>query len=161
MLYEVITNDEEKSAIQALINSKDYTGLAEYMGDDAQTLGIRILSDPEELLYAQVRAVETGIEDAYYVEIKSGLSEGDSVLQPAASNDDSSGFKFNMDMGAMNAMSGDRQMPPGGVITSYSIHYTKLYDADSGFAKGGGSVREAYILFAAANIQRRSGAYSF
>lgn len=115
-------SDSEKSAIQALINSNDYSGLAEYMGDDAQSLGISVLSDSTELLYAKVRAVETGIENAYYIEVKSGLSKGESVLQPANSDDDSSHNGFQMNMGAMGAMNGengnfpggDRQMPSGG-----------------------------------------------
>lgn len=102
--------DTEKAAIQALINSNDDTGLAEYMGEDAQTLGISVLSDPSELLYAQVRAVETGIENAYYIEVTSGLSEGEQVVHTAESEDDSSESGF-IDMGGMT---GSSQMPSGG-----------------------------------------------
>ena len=122
VMVKVERSDAEKMAIQSLIDSNDYTGLTQYMGDDAQSLGISVLSDPTELLYAEVRAVETGIENAYYIEIKSGLSEGESVLQPA-SDDDSSEYGFPMNMGAMGPMNGeggnfpgggDRQMPNGG-----------------------------------------------
>lgn len=122
VMVKVERSDAEKMAIQSLIDSNDYTGLAQYMGDDAQSLGISVLSDSTELLYAEVRAVETGIENAYYIEIKSGLSEGESVLQPA-SDDDSSEYGFPVNMGAMGPMNGeggnfpgggDRQMPSGG-----------------------------------------------
>lgn len=110
VMVKVDRTDAETAAIQALINSNDDTGLAEYMGDDAQALGISVLSDPTELLYAQVRAVETGIENAYYIEVTSGLSEGEQVVQTAETEDDSSESGF-MDMGGMT---GSSQMPSSG-----------------------------------------------
>ncbi len=108
----------EKAAIQALINSGDYSGLVAYMGEDAQTLGISVLSDWSELLYAEVRAVQTGIENAYYIEITSGLSQGDMVLQSDDADDSSEQRGFMM--GGMGEMTGQmpsgggRQMPSGG-----------------------------------------------
>lgn len=121
MNYVMVKADrtnEQKAAIQALISSGDYTGLAEYMGADAKTLGISVLADWNELLYAEVRAVQTGIENAYYIEIKSGLSQGESVLQPSDSDDSSSRRGFMMGgMGEMTGQmpgGGNRQMPSGG-----------------------------------------------
>jgi HlyD family secretion protein len=104
VMVKVDRTNSEKAAIQALINSGDIASLAEYMGADAKTLGISVLSDWSELLTTEVRAVETGIENAYYVEIKSGLSEGDMVLQSAETNDDSGQFGFMM--GGMGEISG-------------------------------------------------------
>ena len=122
VMVKVDRTEAEKAAIQALINSGDVTGLADYMGADAQTLGINVLSDWSELLYSEVRAVQTGIENAYYIEITSGLSQGEMVLQPADTDDSSNPRGFMM--GGMGEMPGqmpgqmpdigNRQMPSGG-----------------------------------------------
>lgn len=111
VMVSVERTDAEKSAIKKLISDGDYTGLAAYMGADATALNIMRLTDSTQLLYAEVRAVETGIENAYFVEIKSGLSVGEKVL--AQSTDSGSAEEgFNMQgMGGMGSMSG--QMPEG------------------------------------------------
>ncbi len=109
VMVKVDRTDSDKAAIQALINSGNVTGLAEYMGEDAKTLGISVLSDWTELLYGEVRAIQTGIENAYYIEVKSGLSEGEMVLQTAEADDNSDSFGFMM--GGMGEMPG--QMPGG------------------------------------------------
>jgi HlyD family secretion protein len=111
VMVSVERTEAEKSAIKKLISDGDYTGLAEYMGADATALNIMRLTDSTQLLYAEVRAVETGIENAYFVEIKSGLSVGEKVL--AQSTDSGSSEEgFNMQgMGGMGSMGG--QMPEG------------------------------------------------
>ncbi len=104
--------DAEKSTIKQLISDNDYKGMADFMGEDAAALNITMLPDPEQLLYSEVRAVETGIENAYYVEIKSGLSEGEKVIkQTSDSGDSESGFFMN-GMGAMGG--GQMGGPPSG-----------------------------------------------
>lgn len=104
--------DTEKSTIKQLISDNDYKGMADFMGKDAAALNITMLPDPEQLLYSEVRAVETGIENAYYVEIKSGLSEGEKVIkQTSDSGDSESGFFMN-GMGAMGG--GQMGGPPSG-----------------------------------------------
>ncbi len=118
VMVKVDRSDSDKAAIQSLINSGDFTGLADYMGEDAKTLGISVLSDWSELLYSEVRAVQTGIENAYYIEIASGLSQGEMVLQGSDSDDNSEQPGFMM--GGMGEMTGqvpggvNRQMPSGG-----------------------------------------------
>ena len=111
VMVSVERTDAEKSAIKKLISDGDYTGLAAFMGADATVLNIMRLTDSTQLLYAEVRAVETGIENAYFVEIKSGLSVGEKVL--AQSTDSGNAEEgFNMQgMGGMGSMSG--QMPEG------------------------------------------------
>lgn len=108
----------QMSDIQKLIDNKDYDGLAEYMGEDAETIGLKILPDLSELLYAQVRAVETGIENAYYVQIISGLSAGDSVIITQSSSNSNSMGMFGMQMGGImesrDMGQGNREMPSGG-----------------------------------------------
>lgn len=99
---------EEKSAIKKLISDGDYTGLAEYMGADAAALDIMRLTDPAQLLYAEVRAVETGIENAYFIEITEGLEVGDKVL---AQSGDVSGSEQEFNMQGFGGMTG--QMPAG------------------------------------------------
>ncbi len=104
--------DAEKSTIKQLISDNDFKGMADFMGEDAAALNITMLPDPEQLLYSEVRAVETGIENAYYVEIKSGLSEGEKVIkQTSDSGDSESGFFMN-GMGAMGG--GQMGGPPSG-----------------------------------------------
>lgn len=104
VMAAVDRTDAEKAAIKQLITEKDYSGLQEYMGEDAATLGIRMLADPTQLLYAEVRAVETGIENAYYIEIKSGLAEGDKVLSQSTDSESSDrGFM----MGGFGMMGGE------------------------------------------------------
>ncbi len=112
VMVKVERSDADKSAITKLIGNNDWPSLAQYMGADAQTLGISILSDPTELLYAEVRAVETGIENAYYIEITQGLSEGESVLKPISGEEVDNIFGFPMDMGAMQGMGGPQMDAP-------------------------------------------------
>ena len=65
-----------------------------------------------------MRAVETGIENASYVEIKSGLFEGESILRVESDDSSTTGMPFGMggDMGSMmgggNMGGGNR--PEGG-----------------------------------------------
>ena len=120
VMVKVERSEADKAAIRQLITDNDWQGLAAYMGRDAQTLGISVLGTPSELLYAEVRAVETGIEDASYVEIKSGLSEGEQVLQGESDDSESGGFPF--DMGSMmgggipgGGMPGGGERPSGGM----------------------------------------------
>lgn len=113
VMVKVERSEADKAAIRQLITDNDWQGLAAYMGADAQTLGISVLSTPSELLYAEVRAVETGIEDASNVEIKSGLSEGEQILQGESDDSDSSEFPFGMG-GGMGSMMGGGSMPGGG-----------------------------------------------
>ncbi len=112
VMAAVERTDAEKNAIKQLISDNDYKGLADFMGEDAAALNITMLPDPEQLLYSEVRAVETGIENAYYVEIKSGLSEGEKIIkQTSDSSDSESGFFMN-GMGAMGG--GQMGGPPSG-----------------------------------------------
>ncbi|MDD5018281.1 MAG: HlyD family efflux transporter periplasmic adaptor subunit [Eubacteriales bacterium] len=114
VMVAVERTDEEIAAIKQLILNDDYDGLAAYMGDDASVLGISVLSDPAELLYAEVCAVETGIENAYYIEIKSGLTEGESVIQLTSDSSTSADFE-RMDMGVITDMGGmTGNVPSGG-----------------------------------------------
>ena len=111
VMVKVERSEADKAAIRQLITDNDWQGLAAYMGADAETLGISVLSTPSELLYADVRAVETGIEDASNVEIKSGLSEGEQILK--GESDDSDSGEFTFGMGGMGSMMGG-SMPGGG-----------------------------------------------
>lgn len=113
VMVKVERSEADKAAIRQLITDNDWQGLATYMGTDAETLGISVLSTPSELLYAEVRAVETGIEDASNVEIKSGLSEGEQILQGESDDSSSSEFPFGMG-GGMGSMMGGGNMPGGG-----------------------------------------------
>lgn len=90
VMVAVERSDADKAAIKQMIDNKDYTGLAQYMGEDASSLNIRMLPNPSQLLYSEVRAVETGIEDAYNIEIKSGLSEGENIIKQSSSSSNSS-----------------------------------------------------------------------
>ena len=118
VMVKVERSEADKAAIRQLITDNDWQGLAAYMGADAQTLGISVLGTPSELLYAEVRAVETGIEDASYVEIKTGLSEGEQVLQGESDDSEAGQFPFGMggDMGSMmgGGMPGGGERPNGG-----------------------------------------------
>ena len=89
-----------------MINNNDYAGLSKYMGADAASLGITRLADPVQLLYGEVRAVQTGIQNASYIEIKSGLTEGEKILAQTTSSNDNSQRNF-----MMGAFGGDM---PGG-----------------------------------------------
>jgi HlyD family secretion protein len=119
VMVKVNRTDAEKAAIRQLITDSDWEGLAAYMGEDASALGISVLATPSDLLYAEVRAVETGIENASYVEIKSGLSEGESILRVESGDSSTTGMPFGMggDMGSMigggNMGGGNR--PAGGL----------------------------------------------
>jgi hypothetical protein len=113
VMVAVDRTDAEKSAIEQLVANNDYKGLAQYMGADAATLNIRMLVNPSQLLYSEVRAVETGIENAYNIEIKSGLSEGEKVIKQSSSNSSNSsreGFFIN----GMAVPGGDVKIPSGG-----------------------------------------------
>ena len=60
-------------------------------------------------------AVETGISNDSYIEIKSGLSAGDVVVVPVSSEDSSSGSnQMNMPGGGGSMPSGGGSMPSGG-----------------------------------------------
>lgn len=115
VMAAVDRTDAEKNAIKQMISDNDYTGLAEYMGEDAATLNITMLTDPEQLLYSEVRAVETGIEDAYYVEIKSGLAEGEKVIKQSSDSNSSSNQGFFM--GGMAVPGEAVKVPSGGNFT--------------------------------------------
>ncbi len=104
VMVAVDRTDAETAEIKQLINDKDYTGLQKYMGADASTLNIKMLSDPAQLLYGEIRAVETGIENAYYIEIKSGLAEGEKVISQSTDSESSQG---NFMMGGMGPLTGD------------------------------------------------------
>lgn len=108
VMIAVDRTDAEKSAIKKLIADGDFTGLAVYMGADATELNIMRLTDSTQLLYSEVRAVETGIENAYFIEIKSGLAVGEKVL---AQSTDSAGSEEGFNMQGFGAMGG--QMPEG------------------------------------------------
>ena len=59
-------------------------------------------SNAVELLYGDIRIVETGLDDGSYVQIIFGLDEGESVLMPMAPSSDtdaSSVSMFGMGMG--------------------------------------------------------------
>ncbi len=118
-MVELERSDEQIETIKQLIMDSDYTELADYLGEDAASLGINVLSDWSELLYGEIRAVETGLQNAFYVEIKSGLSEGEGVL--LTESDSSSDFDMFM-MEAVQEMPGGFQpgsaggdRPSGGV----------------------------------------------
>ena len=117
VMVKVDRSEQEIAAIKQLITNKDYDALAEYMGDDASKLGITMLSDPSQLVYSEVRAVETGIESAYYIQITSGLSEGEYVLAQESESSSEGGF-FMQGMGGMTGsmpgnIQGGGQMPQG------------------------------------------------
>ena len=114
VMVKVDRTEAEIATIKQLILNEDYDGLKEYMGVDATTLGISMLSDPSQLINSEVRAVETGIESAYYIQITSGLSEGEYVLAQESDSSSDEGF-FMQGMGEImggNVQSG--QMPEGG-----------------------------------------------
>ena len=114
VMVKVDRTEAEIAAIKQLILNEDYDGLKEYMGEDATTLGISMLSDTSQLINSEVRAVETGIESAYYIQITSGLSEGEYVLAQESDSSSDEGF-FMQGMGEImggNVQSG--QMPEGG-----------------------------------------------
>lgn len=118
VLVKVDRTEEEIAAIKQLIVNKDYDALAAYMGDDATAMGITMLSDPSQLIYAEVRVVQTGIESAYYMQITSGLSEGESVLAQESDSSSEGGF-FTQGMGGITDdmpgnFQGGGQMPQGG-----------------------------------------------
>lgn len=115
VMVAVQRTDDEITAIKQLILDNDNVGLIDYMGEDVVALNIRMLSDPVELLYAEVRAVETGIQNAFYVEITSGLSVDESVLQPISSETDSAN-SFMQGMQGMQGMTRPEGMtkPSGG-----------------------------------------------
>lgn len=56
------------------------------------------LSDPVELLYAEVRIVEVGLDDGTIAQIISGLEEGESILLPTSTDTDSESDAFSMGM---------------------------------------------------------------
>jgi hypothetical protein len=85
------------------------------MGADAKTLGITMLPDPSQLLYAEVRAVETGIEDTYNIEIKSGLSAGESVIKQSSGSSSMSNEAFFI--GGMGVAGEAVKLPAGGNFT--------------------------------------------
>lgn len=109
VMVAVDRTDEEIETIKQLIVDNNYTSLANYLGDDAQTLDIKMLTDWSELLYGEVRAVETGLQNAFYSEIKSGLSEGETVLLKASDSSSAMTLKFMQGMQGM----GGGQMPSG------------------------------------------------
>jgi HlyD family secretion protein len=122
VMVKVDRTEEEMAAIKQLILNKDYAALTEYMGGDAATLGVSMLADPAQLLYAEVRAVETGIENVYYTQITGGLAEGESVLAQESSDSSTEGGFMLQGMGEMvvgggpdNAQ-GDGQIPQGGTF---------------------------------------------
>lgn len=112
VLVKVERSEADKAAIRQFITDNDWQGLSAYMGADAEMLGINVLSSPSELMYAEVRAVETGIEDASYIEIRSGLSEGEQILQGESDDSESSEFPFMG--GGISSMMGGGSMPGGG-----------------------------------------------
>lgn len=110
VMVAVERTDEEIETIKQFIVDNDYTSLANYLGDDAEALGIKMLTDWSELLYGEVRAVETGLQNAFYAEIKSGLSEGETVL--LAASDTTSDMPGRFMQGMMQGMGGG-QIPGG------------------------------------------------
>ena len=120
VMVRVDRSDSEIAAIKQLIMDKDYDALAAYMGDDATTLGITRLTNPAQLLYSEVRAVETGIESSYYIQIISGLSEGEQVIAQESSDSSSQQGFMMQGMGNMTGSmtvpggSNSGQMPQGG-----------------------------------------------
>ncbi len=71
------------------------------------------LSNMVELLYGDIRIVETGLDDGSYVEIIDGLEEGDSILLPIASDSDADTNSISMfGMGGM-AGGGGGSRPSG------------------------------------------------
>lgn len=106
-------SESEIAAIKQLILDKDYDALTQYMGNDASGLGITMLEDPSQLLYSEVRAVETGIESAYYFQITSGLSEGEQILAQESSDSETEGMWFMQGMSQMQGgMDGTMQGGP-------------------------------------------------
>ena len=98
VMVSVERSDELIDTIKKLILDSDYTALAQYLGDDADALGIKMLSDWNEVLYGEVRAVEVGLQNAFYAQIVSGLSEGETVLLATSdSSDDTANFMPGMD----------------------------------------------------------------
>jgi len=111
VMVAIERTDAEKDAIKQLIENGELQSLTGYMGDGAANLGVRMLTDPTELLYGEVRGVETGLQDASNVEIISGLVEGETVLLPSAGDDDSIS---GMMQGMRGMMQGMGQMPGSG-----------------------------------------------
>jgi HlyD family secretion protein len=120
VMVETDRTDAEKAAIRQLISDSDWTGLADYMGDDAKTLGITALSTPTELLYSEVRAVEVGIESSSYTEIKSGLAEGEKVVKTESSSSSAGQFQFGMGGGEMGGGNFSGGNAPGGNMGGFS-----------------------------------------
>ena len=112
VMVKVERSDEEIATIKQLILNKDYDALAEYMGDDAVAKGITMLSDPSQLVYSEVRVVETGIESAYYLQITSGLSEGEYVLAQESDSSSDEGFMLQ-GFGGMTGNFQSGEMPQG------------------------------------------------
>lgn len=114
VIVSVERSDEEIAIIKKLIVDNDYTALASYLGEDAQTLGIKMLPNWNELIYGEVRAVEVGLQNAFHAEIKNGLSEGETLLlsDSSGSSDMIGRFMQGMSMpigsGQMPKMSGGR-----------------------------------------------------
>lgn len=110
VMVAVERSEEEKSKIQQLIDDNDFNVLTEYLGADAETLNIKMLPNPSELLYAEVRAVEIGLQDAFYAEVKSGLQLGEKVVKTQTNSSNSNimdKFKMSgMPMGGMSGMTG-------------------------------------------------------
>jgi HlyD family secretion protein len=94
VMVAIERSDAEIEIIKQLITANDYSALVEYMSDDAQALGIKMLPDWSELLYGEVRAVEVGIQDAFYAQIISGLQEGETVLLTASDSTGDISDKF-------------------------------------------------------------------
>jgi len=99
-------DEEEKDGLKKIEvpEGKDSKEYAEWIEKKENAgFGAGMISNPVELLYADVRMVETGIEDVSYVEILGGLSEGERVLLPIASKDEidekSDGGSKGMGMG--------------------------------------------------------------
>lgn len=109
VMVSVERTDEEIETIKQLIVDNDYASLANYLGDDAQALGIKMLTDWSELINGEVRAVETGLQNAFYAEIKSGLSEGETVLLKDSDSSNDMAARFMQGLQGM----GGGQMPSG------------------------------------------------
>lgn len=105
VMVAVERSEEEKSKIQQLIDDNDFNGLTEYLGADAEALNIKMLPNPSELLYAEVRAVEIGLQNAFYAEVKSGLQLGEKVVK-TQTNSSSSNIMDKFKMSGMQPMGG-------------------------------------------------------
>lgn len=111
VMVSIERTEEEKSKIQQLIADNDFNGLTDYFGADAEALNIKMLPNPSELLYAEVRKVVIGLQNAFYAEVKSGLQLGEKILKPASDISANSTLeKLRMSgmppMGGMSGMSG-------------------------------------------------------